>query len=183
MYAYVICRLDISYAITFLACFSNHPDEAHYRALKNVTRYLRRTKSWGLMYWRSSPNSSLPHIPFTTLSPDPSLPSFPSLSPTQLTGFHDAAHATDLEHRRSVTGYHFMFSGAAIAFRTTLQQIVALSSTEAEFYSAILTAKTAKYFCSILHELGFTQHDPTPIYGDNKAAIQMINENKPTQRY
>ena len=50
MYAYVICRLDISYAITFLARFSNHPNEAHYRALKNVTRYLCRTKSWGLMY-------------------------------------------------------------------------------------------------------------------------------------
>ena len=121
-------------------------------------------------------------MPFTPLSTDPSLPSFPSLSPTQLTGFHDAAHATDLEHRRSMTGYHFMFSGAAIAFRTALQQIVALSSTEAEFHSAILTAKTAKYFCSILHELGFTQHDPTPICGDDKAAMQMINENEPAQR-
>ena len=105
------------------------------------------------MYWRSSPHSSLPHIPFNPLPSDPSLPSFPSLSPTQLTGFHDAAHATDLEHRRSVTGYHFMYSGAAIAFRTTLQQIVALSSTEAKLYSAILTAKTAKYFCSILQDV------------------------------
>ena len=108
--------------------------------------------------------------------------SFLSLSPAQLTGFHDAAHATDLEHCRSVTGYHFVHSGAAIAFRTTLQPIVALSSAEAEFYSAVLTAKTAKHFRSVLHELGFPQRDPTPVYGDDKAATQMINENKPAQR-
>ena len=72
--AYVICRLDISYAVTFMARFSQHPTEYHYKALKNIARYLRATKSWGLMYWRSSPCQQLPHVPFETVPPDPSLP-------------------------------------------------------------------------------------------------------------
>ena len=90
MYAYVICRLDISYAVTFMARFSQHPTEYHYKALKNIARYLRATKSWGLMYWRSSPCQQLPHVPFETVPPDPSLPPFPDVYPRALSAFRDA---------------------------------------------------------------------------------------------
>ena len=35
---------------------------------------------------------------------------------------------------------------------------------------------------SILHELGIPQNGPSPIYGDNMAAILMANNTRPTDR-
>ena len=51
IYACVVARPDIRYAVTTLARFSDHPAKVHYDALRRVARYLRMTKHWGLMYW------------------------------------------------------------------------------------------------------------------------------------
>jgi hypothetical protein len=99
-----------------------------------------------------------------------------------LTGYVDAAHATDLKTRRSVSGYVFTLAGGAIAFKSKLQATVATSLTEAEFVAAVSAAKVAKCLRSVLHELGFAQGKPTPLYVDNQAAIAMVNERKPTPR-
>jgi hypothetical protein len=182
IYAYVIFHVDNGYAVTFLARFSQAPVREHYYALKNVVRYLRRTKDWGLMYWRPAPLDSLPCVPFSFPSVDAQLPPFPDISPTELTGFVDAAHATDLTTRRSVSGLVFCYAGGAIAYKTKLQATVATSSTEAEFLAAVHAAKIAKYLRSVLTELGFPPSGPTTLYEDNEAAIAMINENRPTPR-
>ena len=63
-----------------------------------------------------------------------------------------------------------------------MQATIATSSTEAEFIAAVHAAKTAKYLRSVLDELEFRQKQPTPLYEDNLAAIEMINSEKPTQR-
>jgi hypothetical protein len=97
-------------------------------------------------------------------------------------GYLDAAHATNLEARRSVTGYAYYYTGGAIAFKSKLQTTVATSSTEAEFVATVSAAKVAKYLRSVLRELDHTQEQPMPLYMalDNEAAIAMINERKPT---
>jgi len=182
IYAYVVTRLDIGHAITFLSRFSTKPHAEHYTALKNVCRYLRRTKSWGIVYWRKKPVHSLPHVPLDAPAWDDSLPAFPPYSLMQLTGFVDAAHATDIATRRSVTGVGFCLAGGAIAYKTKLQATVATSSTEAEFVAAVDAAKIAKSLRTILKELGYEQQEPTLLYEDNQAAIAMVNETKPTAR-
>jgi hypothetical protein len=141
------------------------------------------TKDWGLIYWRTSRMDSLPVGLFRHLLPDPDLPDFPQvLDPLQLSGYVDAAHATDLITRRSITGLVFMFCGGPIAYKSKIQPTVSTSSTEAEFIAAVHAAKISKYLRSILHELGYTQTAPTPLYEDNAAAILMINANRPTSR-
>jgi KUP system potassium uptake protein len=182
IYAYVVCRLDIGYAVTLLSRFANSPCKEHYIALKTVCKYLRATADWGILYWRTSPNDTLPDVPCAQPSLDPSLPSFPMSAPLELTGFVDAAYATDCSNRRSVTGYVFTLAGGAVAFKSKLQATVALSSTEAEFIAAVTAAKVAKYLRSVLAELDFPQSSPTILYEDNLSAIMMINENKPTSR-
>ena len=121
-------------------------------------------------------------VPTSRLSLLTSLPSFPSSAPLQLVGYVDAAHATDLETRRSVTGFVFCLAGGAIAYKSKLQATVSTSSTEAEFIAAVHAAKVAKYLRSILKELGFPQDGPTVLHEDNQAAIAMINDSKPTPR-
>jgi hypothetical protein len=113
---------------------------------------------------------------------DDSLPPFPQHDLLELVGYVDAAHATDLKTRRSVSGLVFCLAGAAVAYKSKLQATVATSSTEAEFIAAVSAAKTAKYLRSVLSDLGFPQAGPTVLYEDNQAAIAMINENKPTPR-
>jgi hypothetical protein len=98
-----------------------------------------------------------------------------------LVGFVDASHAACLKTRRSITGIAFCFGGSVIAYKSKIQPVVATPSTEAEFYAAaVVAAKLAKYFRSILTKLGFEPSSPTPLYEDNEAAIAMINESRPT---
>ena len=178
----MIAHLNIGYAVTLLSQFSQAPHQEHYIALKNVCKYLRATKSWGLIYWRKEPLGSFPAIPLDMPLPDDSLPPFPHSDPYQLAGFVDAAHATDLKTRRSITGLVFTLAGGAIAFKSKIQPVVATSSTEAEFIAAVHAGKVAKYLRSVLSDLGYQQNGPTPIYEDNQAAIAMINHDKPTPR-
>lgn len=183
LYAYVTCRPDIGYSIITLSKFATCPDEVHYTMLKNVAKYLRRTKHWGIHFFRAQRNPKLPPCPLPSASVDFTLPSFPDLAPgIQLTCFLDAAHANELRQRRSTTGFAFMMSGGCISYKCKTQTTTATSSTEAEFYAAVSAAKQARYLRSILSELGFAQSQPTPLYCDNQSAIKMINARIPTER-
>jgi len=126
-----------------------------------------------------TPVTSLPTIPIEDLSTDLNFPNIPI---TKLVGFVDAAHATDLEKRRSVTRWVFCYAGGAIAYKSKLQMVIATSSTEAEFVAAVHAAKMARYLRSVLKDLGFAQEQPTVLYEENEAAIAMINQRKPTTR-
>jgi hypothetical protein len=46
-YAYVVCQLDIGFAVTFLACFGAAPALEHYQAVKSTCKYLQATKASG----------------------------------------------------------------------------------------------------------------------------------------
>ena len=45
-----------------------------------------------------------------------------------------------------------------------------------------MSVKAVLYLRSVLADLGFTQHGPTPIYEDNAASILIVNAAKPTPR-
>ena len=145
IYAYVVCRLDIGYAAMFLSRFSQAPAREHYKALKDIVKYLWHTVDWGIIYWRQNPVDSLPRINLPDVPIDPSLPMFPTHDLLQLTGYVDAAHATDLKTCCSISGYVFTLAGGAITFKSKLQATIATSSTEAEFVAAVSAAKVTKY--------------------------------------
>ena len=186
MYAYVTCRPDIGYAITLLSKFGSNPSAYHYACLKNVARYLRATKDWGIQFSRPSKNNDgelLASNPAELRPSTDKLPSYPEkINQGKLIGFVDAAYANDLAKRRSTTGYVFTYSGGAVVYRSKTQSLTAMSSTEAEFIAAVTAAKTARYIRSVLCELGFAQGAPTPIYEDNKPTIDIVASQKPTER-
>jgi hypothetical protein len=65
-----------------------------------------------------------------------------------------------------------VLGGSASVYHSKVQPTVATSSTEAkaEFVAA---AKTTKYLCTVLDELGFQQTTQSPLFEDNEAAISM----------
>lgn len=187
LYAYVTCRPDIGYATTTLSKFSSCPADVHYRFLKYVTTYLRRTRHWGIRYHRTDIHShtDLPPGDYSDQPPPwPSnLPPFPELPSGPIFAcLVDAAFGNVKTKRKSTTGYSIMLAGACIAYRSKTQTQTALSSTEAEFYAAVSVAKVARYLRSILQELGYPQTRPTLIYEDNQPTIKIVDSNVPTER-
>jgi hypothetical protein len=62
IYAMVTCRPDISYSVIKLSQYSTRPTKIHFDAVKNIYRYLNKTKDEGIHYWRQSPRDDLPLI-------------------------------------------------------------------------------------------------------------------------
>ena len=75
-----------------------------------------------------------------------------------------------------------MLAGAAIYYRTQIQPVIALSSTESELYAMVDAGKAALYLRSILKELGLEQTTPTTLYADNRGARCLANAQQPTRR-
>ena len=112
IYVYVVAHIDIGFAVTLLARFSDHPVKIHFVSLRRLARYLRMTKNWGLIYWQPAPINTLPIGDFIVLSSDPTLPDFPQpQSSTSLAAYVDAVHATNLSTRQSISGLAFVLCG------------------------------------------------------------------------
>jgi len=97
---------------------------------------------------------------------DPKLLVFPKYWLTNLVAFADAACATDIKLRFSITGYVIVHGGAAIAYKAKLKTTVATTPTVAEFIASMYTAKAVKYLYSVL---------TGPICQTTLLAIYMIN--------
>jgi hypothetical protein len=177
----VICRADIGYAITKLAAYSDRPACCHYQAVKCLFRYLRQTKTWGLVYWHRTGRTDLKPGDEKLKPQEKDLPPFPYPDdPYALGGPVDAAHANDVRTRQSTTGLALCIGGTAVAYQSKKQGTVATSSTEAEFIAAVHAAKIVKYMRWILLELGYQQTGSTTLYEDNQEVILMANADKPT---
>lgn len=105
-YIALISRPDISYAVNVLARFSNSPSEVHWNAVKRIMRYLKGTIAMSICYCEDTDD--------------------------RLIGFCDSDHAGDLKERRSTSGYIFMLHNGPISWSSSLQDVSALSSTEAD---------------------------------------------------
>ena len=152
-----------------------------------LQHYLRTTRDWGIWYYRTYVDSTLPSVTSDdvdeTFQQQVDLPKYPENTRVgKLIGFVDAAYGNDPKRRRSTTGYAFTYAGGAVVYRSKAQSITAQSSTEAELIAAVTASKTAIYIRSILKELGFEEKELTPIYEDNALAIEIVNAQKPTER-
>ncbi|CAL3971709.1 unnamed protein product [Diplocarpon coronariae] len=138
-------RPDISYAVIKLARFASNPSENHIIAVKNLLRYLKGTKSLGLIY-KNSPNK-------------------------YITGYCDADYAGDIGSAKSTTGFSFYLANCLFSWKSKLQSIIAQSTTEAEYMAINSAAKEAVYIKQILLELGFYIQNKLPLYTDNNGAL------------
>ena len=183
LFAYVLCRPDVGYAVTTLAKFSTAPNALCYKSLKHLAIYLRQTQDWGIMHWRSEPVETLPEVLCVPMTFDDSLPVIPPPSHLrQLITHVDAAHANELRQRLSAAGCGCCLAGGVVAYRSRTQSICAQRSTEAELIAANAAAKVTKCQRFILHELGHTQTEPTPTCEDNDSAIKIVNHSRATDR-
>ena len=133
--------------------FSTKPSKFHYELHKEIAKYLRETKDWGIKFTGYVVRDNLAPA---TLKSDvvykENLPAFPvDINQPKLMAFVDAAYANDQRKRQYTTGFVFTYCGGAIVYCSKTQYVTAISSTEAEFITAVSCAKIALYLRSILY--------------------------------
>jgi hypothetical protein len=140
-------RPDLAFAVGWLARHCHRPLTRHEQALKRVLRYLRGTVTHGITY-----------------------------TVGDLLGYSDASYAEDPETRKSTSGYLYMLSGGPISWRSSRQELVTTSSTEAEYVGYSSAAKEAAWIRGILGELEIPVTS-VPLHVDNESAISMAKNN------
>lgn len=119
MYTMVCSRPDLAHALSMISRYMGNPGRDHWEAAKWVMRYVKGTVNKGLLYSKEDQFKE------------------------EITSYVDSDYAADLDKRRSLTGYVFTLFGNAISWKPTLQSIVALSSTEAEYIALSESVKEA----------------------------------------
>jgi hypothetical protein len=76
----------------------------------------------------------------------------------------------------------FLQAGAAVTWRSTKQDIVAQSSSEAEYIALAEAAKEALWIRKLQHEIFPTMKEPTIIHEDNQSAINLAQNPIHTNR-
>ena len=81
----------------------------------------------------------------------------------KLSGRVDSDFASDIDTRKSVTGYLMVFNGGPILWKASRQGGVTLSSSEAEFVAASKAGQEVLYLRALLKGFAYLQHGPTEI--------------------
>ena len=90
-----------------------------------------------------------------------------------LWGWVDADWAGDTDTRRSHTGYILMMNAGPISEKSQRQNIVSLSTSEAEFVVAIQAGQEAIYLRETPIDFGYSQTEATLLYENSLACIAM----------
>ncbi|CAL5372261.1 unnamed protein product [Camellia sinensis] len=86
---------------------------------------------------------------------------------------HAVSLISDIDDRKSTSGNEFLMSSGSISWSSKKQQIVTLSTTEAEFVAAASCSCQAIWLRKMLEVLGHQQQGPTTISCDNVSAIKL----------
>lgn len=148
MYAATGTRPDIAYAVSIVSKFLENPGMAHWNAVKRIFQYLHGTKDLELTYGAKE---------------------------LSLVGYSDADGSMH-EERKAMSGYAFLIDGGAVSWRSKQQEIIALSTTEAEYVGYTHATKEALWLRSFIGQIFGEFDKPTELFGDNQSAIALAKD-------
>ena len=96
MYAMISTCPDVSYALSVTSRYQSDPGESHWTAVKNILKYLRRTKDVFLVYGGEEE--------------------------LVVTGYTDASFQTDKDDSKSQSGFVFKVNGGAVSWKSSKQE-------------------------------------------------------------
>lgn len=101
----------------YVAKFCNRPTAQHWKAIKQILRYLAGTINVGLV--------------------------FRKIESQECIGYSNADWAGDLDDRKSTSDLFFQIRGTSVSWRSKKQPCVALSTAEAEYIALANAAQEA----------------------------------------
>ncbi|CAM8981667.1 unnamed protein product [Rhodiola kirilowii] len=145
MYAMISTRPDLSYAISLLSRFMSNPGMDHWLALKHVVAYVKSTLDTGLCYSKRK-------------------------DVLELVGYVDADFDGDRDCRKSTTAFYFNYGMNCISWKSQMQSIVAMSTTESEYIALSELVKEAMWLKGMLAECKLCDNSPI-IFSDSQSAL------------
>ena len=103
MYAMLCTRPNVSYALSVTSRYQSDPGMGHWVAVKNILKYLRRTKDVFLIYGDGDLN---------------------------VEGYSDVGFQSDRDDSKSQSGYVFTLNGGAVSWKSSKQEMTVDSTTE-----------------------------------------------------
>ncbi|KAI5327629.1 hypothetical protein L3X38_027025 [Prunus dulcis] len=139
-------RLDLCYAVNTVCQYMTQPSYLHFQLVKRILRYIHGTLDHGLN--------------FTSGSWD-------------LHAYSDADWASDVNTRRSTTGFVVYLGNNPISWQSKKQSSVSRSSTEAEYRALANTAADLAWIRQVLLDLRIFLPQPPTIHCDNLSALAL----------
>ena len=131
-----------------LSQFLENLGEVHWEAVKCVFQYLSGTQDYALTY-RGEKHD--------------------------LVGYMDADGALQ-DHHWAISGHAFLIEGGAISWSSCKQELVTLSTVEAEYIAVMHAAKECIWLCCLIEELSPSPLSTTTLYCDNQAALKLATD-------
>ena len=150
IYVMTCTRPDLSFVVTKLSQFMSNPRKCHFDLAKYVLRYLKSTIHYSLKFSKIKDG-------------------------LKLNGYSDSDWGGDVEDRKSISGYGFQFGdrGPLISWKSKKQNLVALSSCEAEYIAITVAVQEAKFLGQLLSDMTSNKRDPVILFADNQGAIEL----------
>ena len=142
-------RPDIMTAVGVLSRFAARPTAYCHKGAKRVMRYLRGSKTLGLVY--------------STVA---------KCRTPQVAVFVDSDYASDTTTRKSTSGMTLFLEGALVHWHSKRQKSCALSTCEAEYRAMTDASMDLLLYDRVLKEMRMPHKEvAVPIFSDNEAAI------------
>ena len=151
IYAILCTRPDICYTVGIVTHFQSNTRPDHWIAVKNILKYLRRTRNYMLVF---------------------------SGIDLKIIGYTDSDFQADRDSRRSTSGSVFTLNGGSVVWRSIKQSCIADSTMEAEYVAACEAAKEAVWLRKFLIDLEVVSDaaQPMTLYCDNSGAVANSKE-------
>jgi hypothetical protein len=140
-------RSDLAFSVGYVSQFMQRPMTEHQQAVK-IIRYVAGTLDHCLYY---------PRCP----------------GEAHLVGYSDSDHAGDIDISKSTSRILFFFGKCLVSWQSVKQQVVALSSCEAEYIAASTASTQAFWFVRLLGDLLGRDTGAVELGVDNKSALAL----------
>ena len=167
MYAVIHTHPDIFFALDWLSQYFNDSAEHHGHALKKLLQYICSTTDLEIMYGSSGSQN--------------------------LIRYSDSDYTSDKQNQKSVLDHVYILEGEPTSWTSQKQKSVITSTTEAEYMTMFMCAKTEVWLTQIFRDMGLSKYlDSNPycvsiqenethkkilslqLRGDNQAVLTLI---------
>ncbi|XP_031097071.1 secreted RxLR effector protein 161-like [Ipomoea triloba] len=137
---------DIAFAVSKLSRYTSNPGDMHWKAIVRVMRYLRDTRNYGLHY---------------------------TGYPAVLEGYSDANLISYIKNSKSTSGYVFTLAGAAVAWKSSKQTVIARSTMESELIALNKCCEETEWLRHFLEDIPDWERPVPPIcvHCDSQATL------------
>jgi len=141
-------RPDLAFSVGYVSRFMQRPTTEHQQAVKRIVRYVAGTLDHGLYYPRCSGEA-------------------------HLVGYSDSDHAGDIDTSKSTSGILLFLGKCLVSWQSVKQQVVALSSCEAEYIAASTASTQALWLARLLGDLLGRDTEAVELRVDSKSALAL----------